>query len=178
MNKETKNRTDYINQKTGKKTGFSIPVNYLEEIEDTIISSIITKKLPKEIPYKTPSNYFNTVENDILAKLKTENPIEGKVISLHQKILNLVPFIAAASVLLFIGLNYFNTSTTYDFDDITETDITSWYENGYGSTDNNELAAVLDTSDFDEDFLSSMNDDNIEDYLNTIDNTTLLNEIQ
>lgn len=178
MDKELKNKIEYINQKAGKKTMFSIPENYFEGIEDTILSSIVTKKLPKGNLYKTPSNYFNTVENDILTKLSIETPKEVKVISLYKRVLQFIPVIAAASVLLFIGLNYFNTSSTYSFDDITQADIASWYENGYGSTNNVELATILDFSDFDEDILASINDENLEDYLNTIDNSTLLNEIQ
>jgi predicted DNA-binding protein len=178
MDKELKNKIDFINQKTGKKTGFSIPENYFEEMEDNFFSSIATESLPKDDAFKTPSNYFETVENDILSKLNIETDKEVKVISLYKRVLNFIPIAAAASVLLFIGLNYFNTSKTYTFDDITEADIASWYENGYGNTNNDELAMVLDSSDFEEDILPSIEDDNLEDYLNTVDDSILLNEIQ
>ena len=179
MNKTTKNSIDYINKKTGKKTGFSTPDNYFNKVDDGIISMIKPTYLPKKNnTFSTPDNYFTTVENDIFEKLNIEKIKEVKVISLRKKILQFVPLVAAASVLLFISLNYFNTSATYEFDDITEADITFWYENGYGSTDSNELATVIDNSDFDEDFLSTINDDNIESYLNTIDNSILINEIQ
>lgn len=135
--------------------------------------------LPKGInTFSTPDNYFTTVEDDIFEKLNIKKTKEVKVISLRKKILQFVPLIAAASVLLFISLNYFNTSTTYDFEDITEADITFWYENGYGSTDSNELAAVIDNSEFDDAFFATIDDENIEGYLNTIDNSILINEIQ
>lgn len=178
MNKEIQNKIDFINQKTSKKTGFSTPENYFKEIENDFFSLIATKNLSKENTYKVPTDYFNTIENEILTKLSNENLKKGKVISLNKKILRLIPFTAAASILLFICLNYFNTNNTYSFKDITEADISFWYENGYGNTNNEELAIVLDASDFDEDILSSINDESLEDYLNTIDNSTLLNEIQ
>ncbi len=89
MDKELKNKIDFINQKTGKKTGFSIPENYFEEMEDNFFSSIATESLPKEDAFKTPSNYFETVENDILSKLNIETDKEVKVISLYKRVLNL-----------------------------------------------------------------------------------------
>ena len=178
MDKELKNKIDFINQRTGKKTGFSTPENYFEEMEDIFFTTITIENLPKEEILKTPENYFNTVEDTILTKLNIVTPKKGKVISLYQKVLKFIPVTAAASVLLFIGLNYFNTNNTFTFDDITQADVTSWYENGYGTTNNDELAITLDSSDFEEGILTSINDDNLEDYLNTIDDTTLLNEIQ
>ncbi|MEX6625948.1 hypothetical protein [Tenacibaculum salmonis] len=182
MDKELKHTTDFINRKIGKKTGFSIPKNYFEEIDDTILSSIITDKLDKQEHFKTPSNYFDTVEDAILKQITIKTPKEikkVKVISLYQKMLQFIPLTAAASVLLFVSLHYLNTTKTYTFDDITATEISLWYENGYGISNNEELGFVLDASVFDDtDILQSINNQNLEDYLNTIDNTTLLNEIE
>ncbi|PKH51331.1 hypothetical protein CXF68_11840 [Tenacibaculum sp. Bg11-29] len=179
MNKTTKNSTDYINKKMGKKTGFSTPDSYFNKVDDRILSMIKPTSLSKGINiFSTPDNYFTTVEDDIFEKLNIKKTKNIKVISLRKRILQFVPLIAAASVLLFISLNYLNTSTTYDFEDITEADITFWYENGYGSADSNELATVIDNSDFDEAFLTTINDESIESYLNTMDNSILINEIQ
>ena len=177
MDKELKNKIDFINQKTGKKTGFSIPDSYFDNIENSLNSVIISNDFTKETAFKTPPNYFDNLEKDVLKKLNIK---ETKVISLKQKVLQFTPIVAAASVLLFIGLNYFNTTNSSFLDNINETDITSWYENGYGSTNNIELASILETSDFKEDnIITFVNDDNLEDYLNTtIDDSLLLNEIE
>ena len=177
MDKELKNKIDFINQKTGKKTGFSIPNSYFENIENSLNSVIISNGFTKETAFKTPPNYFHNLENDVLKKLSIK---ETKVNSLKQKVLQFIPFVAAASVLLFIGLNYFNTANSSFPDNINETDITLWYENGYGNTNNIELASILETSDFKEDnIITFLNDDNLEDYLNTtIDDSLLLTEIE
>ena len=106
MNKTTKNSIDYINKKTGKKTGFSTPDNYFNKVDESIISIIKPTYLPKRSnTFSTPDNYFTTVENDIFEKLNIEKTKEVKVISLRKKLLQLVPFIAAASVLLAFAIS-------------------------------------------------------------------------
>ena len=83
MDKELKNKIDFINQQTGKKTGFSTPENYFEEMEDNFFyfnNNFLN--LPRKDVFKTPSNYFSTVENDILTKLNIKTKKEVKVISL------------------------------------------------------------------------------------------------
>ena len=82
---------------------------------------------------------------------------------------------AAASVLLFIGINYFSTQKT-TFDDITITDIESWFENGYGETYTEELATAINTSDIEDDLFASISDESLENYL--LDSTTPLNDIE
>ncbi len=177
MNKDLKHSIDFINNKAGKKTGFSLPENYFEEMEEAFFSSETTVVISKENIFKTPANYFDTVEENILTKLKVA-PKEVKVISLYKKVLDFIPIAAAASVLLFIGLNYLTYSSKDSFNTITQADIASWYENGYGNTDINELAIILEPSDFEDNILPLINDENLEDYLNTIDSSTLINENQ
>ena len=177
MDKKQKHTIDFINQKTGKKTGFKTPDNYFNEIEETIYSSLFIENLPKEKGFKTPDNYFDKIETSVLSKLSLEKSTNTKVISLRKRVLQYIPAAAAASVLLFIGINYFNTQKI-TFDDITVADVESWYENGYGNTNTDELATVINPSDIEEDILSSISDENLEDYLYTIDNNTLLNEIE
>lgn len=177
MDKDLKHSIDFINNKAGKKTGFSLPENYFEEMEKAFFSSETTVVISKENTFKTPANYFDTVEENILTKLKAA-PKEVKVISLYKRVLDFIPVAAAASVLLFIGLHYITTSNKESFNTITQADIASWYENGYGDTDTNELAIALESSDFEDNILPSMDAEHLEDYLNTIDNSTLINEIQ
>ena len=177
MDKDLKHSIDFINNKVGKKTGFSLPENYFEEMEPTFFSSETTVTISKENAFKTPDNYFNTVEENILTKLKATSK-EVKVISLYKRVLDFIPITAAASVLLFIGLHYFTTNNQNSFNTITQADVASWYENGYGDTDTNELAIVLESSDFEENILPSIDDENLEEYLNTIDSSTLINENQ
>ncbi|CAM1347306.1 hypothetical protein [Tenacibaculum insulae] len=178
MDKELQHKIDFINQKAGKKTGFSTPENYFDAFDENVNSLIASRKFSKQNAFKTPSNYFDSVESNILTKLKLEENKKVKVIPLYQKVLKFMPVAAAAAILLFIGLNYFNTQNLSAFDKITQADISSWYENGYGDTNNSELAIVLDTADFEEDILPFINDTNLEDYINTIDDSSLLNDLE
>ncbi|MCG8796043.1 hypothetical protein [Tenacibaculum finnmarkense] len=178
MDKELKNKIDFISNKAGSKTNFSVPENYFENIEATILSSIQTAHFSKKNSFKTPKNYFNTVDENILSTLNIKTSKEIKTISFYKKILQLIPVAVAASILLFIGLNHLTTDKKHSFDDITQADISYWYENGYGTSSNDELATILDAEDFDEDVFASINKENLEAYLNTIDNASFFNEIQ
>lgn len=180
MDKELKNNIDFINQKVGKQTGYSTPKNYFEGIEEDIFSSIKAENFNKKNSFKVPNNYFNKVEEDIFAKINNQDTKETTVISLRKRVLQFVPFAAAASILLFIGLNYFNTSTgtNYTIDDITDADLTAWYENGYGDTDDDELALALNITDLESDTFNDVSNDHLEEYLDGIDSSTYLNEIQ
>ncbi|XRE44409.1 hypothetical protein ACIVBQ_002613 [Tenacibaculum discolor] len=177
MNEKLKHTIDFINQQVGKDCGFSTPQNYFEEVEETINTSIFIDSLPKNKAFNTPDSYFDDIEAQIQSKLTTEQITETKVISLRKRVLQYIPVAAAASVLLFIGINYFNTQKI-TFEDITITDIESWYENGYGDIDNSELAVTLNTSELDEDILASISDETLEDYLDSVDTPTLINEIE
>ncbi len=179
MNKELKNSVDFINQQVGKKTGFDIPKNYFSDIEKNLSTNLFSVGLPKANAFKVPSDYFDSVEGDIFNKLNLNEEKEIKVISIRKRILRFVPLAAAASVLLFLGLNYFNTtSSPITFDDITIADIESWYENGYGDTNSDELALAFNDSTLEDDSLSLITDENLEEYLSEIDSSTYLNEIQ
>ena len=175
MNKKLKHTIDFLNQKTGKNTGFSAPENYFQEVEKNLSSVNFVNSLPKEKAYTTPTNYFQSLDNSIFERLTSEKNKEVKIISLKERFLQYIPIAAAASILLFIGINYFNTQKT-TFDDITITDIESWYENGYGETYTEELAAAINTSDIEEDLFASISDESLENYI--LDSTTPLNDIE
>lgn len=175
MNKELKHTIDFLNQKVGKNTGFSTPENYFQEVEENFTASTFIDNLPKGKTFVAPSNYFETVDDSILSKLTIEESKEVKIISLKKRFLQYIPMTAAASVLLFIGISYFNTQKT-TFDDITITDIESWYENGYGETYTEELAAAINTSNIEEDLFASISDESLENYI--LDTTTPLNDIE
>lgn len=175
MNKKLKHSIDFLNQKVGKNTGFSTPENYFQEVEENLSSISFITSLPKERTFTTPDNYFERVNDSILEKLAPKKNKDVKIISLKERFLQYIPMAAAASVLLFIGINYFSTQKT-TFDDITITDIESWFENGYGETYTEELATAINTSDIEDDLFASISDESLENYL--LDSTTPLNDIE
>ncbi|WP_233883505.1 hypothetical protein [Tenacibaculum piscium] len=175
MDKELKHTLDFKNQKISNKAGFSIPENYFQTIDATILNKINQKKVT-EIK-KVKNNKDEIEENNKVEKNK-DNKIIYLSQNLYKKTPSFITLIAAASVVVFIGFYYLNTTKAhYSLDDITPADISFWYENGYGTTNNNELAIMLESSTIDErDILSSINDENLEDYLNMSNDATFLNE--
>lgn len=178
MENELKNSIQYINNKVSKKPGFSAPTNYFETLEDSIESRLVEEKFAKNSGFKTQENYFDGIENSILAKILSEEK-ETKVISFKQRIFKLIPIAAAASIILFIGLNSFiyNTSDKLTLDSLSNNDIEYWLDtNTFNSIDVTVVYEddILEENDF---LFTEIKDESIEDYINSIDNTSLLNEL-
>ncbi len=179
MNNELKNSVEFIKSKAGKKTGFSTPTNYfngLDEVIETIISEEI---IPAETNFKTPDNYFNSLEDKILDKVSIPKKVT-KVISLKDRIYKVIPYTAAASIILFIGLNssIFSNSSSISIDSLSENDLEYWMESN--TLYANDISEVLDDDILDEaDFtFAELKDENIEDYIILNDNASLINELK
>lgn len=185
MEKDLQHSIDFITQKTGGKSGFSVPNNYFDGVEDTFFSHITESQLPKkETSFDVPKDYFAKLEDEILSKVtseeKTVSTNKGRVISLRERMQSIIPYASVASVLVFVSVYFFNNyNRTTSLDDISIADLETWYDVGYDETNNTELAMVFETTDFTEDELTSVKFDTdiIENYLNSTDNTSLLNEI-
>lgn len=145
-----------------KNAGFVVPNSYFESVE-----SHVFLKLTNDIP----TNYFKNVESKILTKLNIENNSEVKVIKLKTIFLKrLLPFAVAASVLLFISLNFINKSDVITFDSLNTTNINNYlalepdYTNGYN------LGELLNDDDFTtlSNNFTPMEDSKLESYLNQI----------
>lgn len=175
MNDNKQHNEDFLNQKLGKQPGFNMPDNYFNDLENDLMSKLIVEDLPEKCGFETPEHYFDSLEDQILNKINGETKTsEPKVISLRKRIVKFTSFAAAASVVLFITFQFINIPTTTEETNIT---IDEWFENSDVTTD--ELALLFDDQDFSENDLSYASDENgIEDYLDNIDNSSLLDEIQ
>jgi len=178
MENKIKNSEEFLNSILGKETGFSLPKNYFDTTEDTIEAKLTAEIFPKKNGFKTPDSYFKDLESEILTKVSTPEK-EPKVISFKDRVLKLIPLAAAASIILFIGLNsfVFNKTEELTIDSLSDDDIEFWLDSNTIHT--NDIAIVLENdileeSDF---YFSSLEDENIEDYINSVDNTSFLNEI-
>ncbi|HHB52638.1 MAG TPA: hypothetical protein ENK75_06320 [Saprospiraceae bacterium] len=177
MNKKNKHIDTFLTQKFGKDTGFTVPKNYFNTVEDTFFNHLLEEKLPETEGFSVPENYFNTLENKILNKI---NQRETKVITLKSKIISWLPVTAAASILLFIAINYFSTQNRLQFNTISSDDVASWLDNDYESIAPNDITFMMDTSDFNENIYANntLKDTKIEEYINTtMDSYSLINEI-
>ena len=179
MENNIKNSEEYLNSILGKKTGFSIPNNYFSTTEDSINTKLSEEAfITKEPGFTMPDDYFKNLENDILAKVSSPKK-ETKVISFKEKMIKMLPIAAAASVLLFIGLNsfVFNNEKELSLDSLSDDDIEFWLDTN--TLNANDIAIVLEDDILNEsDFhFATLNDENIEDYIDSIDDTSFFNEI-
>jgi hypothetical protein len=178
MESELKNSEYYVNQKAGNKAGFSTPATYFDSLEKEIAAKISEEKFKKETAFKVPENYFNNIETSVLTKvLSTEK--KTKVISFKARILKIAPLVAAASIILFIGINsfIFNTEEALTLDSLSNNDFEYWLEANTLNT--NDITSILgdDILDENEFYFTNLKDESIEEYINSLDNNALWNEI-
>ena len=163
-----------------KNNGFKNPDNYFESFEDNLFTKLSEESLPQQSGHKTPKDYFNNLEDEILQKINSSER-QIKVISFTSKLKSYIPYAAAASILLFIGINYFSIhNNTINIEDISNNEIVSWLENNYEEINTNTLAEAFTEKDFSDNELINnvnINDTEIENYLNNVDSSVILNEL-
>lgn len=181
MSKNLQHNLNNITLKIGGKSGFSVPKNYFNKVEDEMLVKISEEQFSKEKPFNLPKDYFKNFEEEIFAKITTNKKQsvnkKGKTISLKNRMLRIVSYASVASVLLFAAVYFINNyNTTVSFNDITIAEIENWYDNGYGNTNNTEVATILETTDFNNDDLTSItfSNENIEEYFNDSNTATTL----
>jgi hypothetical protein len=174
MGKEIINSINYISKKTSKKTGFSAPLDYFNNLEEVIGAKLYEEQLPKENGFKVSDTYFNNLEDNVLAKVSFSKK-ETKIISFKE----VIPYATAASIVLFIGLNsfVFNTDKELTLDSLSDTDIEYWLDSNTLNT--NDISIIfeddlLEENDF---YFTTIKDETIEEYINSLDNIALFNEI-
>lgn len=178
MENNIKNSEDYLKTVLKKDTGFSTPENYFSKVEESLTTIIFQEKLPKKSGLQTPENYFDSLENIILDKVIEKK--EVKVISLKERFLKYIPIAAAASIALFLSLNFFNSNNSeiINFDNLAQIEIENWIVDNATELTTEDFATILNTEIMsDDDFaFTDLKNDAIEDYIINTDNTFLLNE--
>ncbi len=181
MNNDLKNSIDFLNKKTKKENGFVVPESYLDDFDAKVLNQE-NVNLPKKVPFKVPDSYFNSLEETLHEKIKEEQASEKKVIPLYKRLVQLVPTAAAAAVLIFAGYMYTKNTSTINFNTVSTSEIEVWYEDGYIDTSGDELFVALDETDINfeiETFDSIiLDDENMEEYLDNLEENTIINEIQ
>ena len=177
MNNEIKNSENFIYQKVGKESGFKVSKNYFETIEDNFAIRLFEENINQHPGFETPEGYFDTLEDSLLRKVN----IKSKVISLRQKLIQIIPLAAVASVLLFIGINsfQFESTTALSFENITDDAIENWLENNSSSIHTEDIATIVSEVELlDNDFaFTDITDDTIENYLYSSEDATVIQEL-
>jgi hypothetical protein len=163
---------EYLNKKAGRSTGFSVPSNYFDTVESSFSTKQKENNFVKEKGFEVPDSYFNKLEDNILAKVSPTKK-ETPVISLKKRL----SIAAAASIILFIGLNsfIFNNSEEDPFNKLTDSEIESWIANNINLINDSDFAITYADIDFDEDLVlpNSISNDELENYLNDQEDISL-----
>ena len=179
MENNIKNSEAYLNSVLGKENGFSIPENYFNDVEERLSCFLTEDSIIKKKPFTTPDSYFESLEDIIISKVSTEVNTT-KVISLKQRIIKVIPIGVAASIMLFISLNYLNNfNTEVSFDNLAESDIETWILENSTEMTSQDIATFIPTENIitDDFTFTTIDSQEIEDYIIYNDKTSLLNEI-
>ncbi|MFY0604869.1 MAG: hypothetical protein JXQ93_13095 [Flavobacteriaceae bacterium] len=172
MDNELKNSEDFIKGYTSKKSGFINPKDYFDSVEDTFSMKLREEILPKNHGFKTPNSYLDNLEDIVLSQVSI--PKTPKVISLRKRIIRMIPAAAAASIALFIALTF----VKFGGDSLTEDEIASWFESDIYRIPNDDITIAFEDIDLsDEETETFIGINEIENYLENVDTTPLLNEI-
>tara|TARA_R110001583_G_scaffold17310_7_gene70180 strand:+ start:8244 stop:8861 length:618 start_codon:yes stop_codon:yes gene_type:complete len=140
---------------------FNTPSNYFDSLEDLVVTKLKAQSFKPKKDISIPDNYFETIEDKVLSKLKNKS----KIITLKKVVKYVTPIAIAASFLLIFLLN--NNSSTITFDSIASSEIEKFIENGNIDYDAESLALVFPDVELDDhDFISSISDNDVLNYLN------------
>jgi hypothetical protein len=179
MKHNLNNSEEFLKSVLQKDTGFSAPKNYFSEAENSFASFLSENKIPKENGFTIPENYFKDIENSIIEKTVPKKAV--KIISLKKTLLKYIPIATAASIALFLSMNYLNPSNTTEevnFENLAESDIENWIIENSNELSDQDFAALLHSTIINEnDFaLTDIKNDAIEEYMIYSEDTSLLNE--
>ncbi|NLP56935.1 hypothetical protein [Lutibacter sp. B1] len=178
-----------------KKIGFTVPKNYFESIEVSVLNTISIENLQSKTlkpSFKTPENYFDTFEDIVISKLKAEvlqtkneekipedyfNTIEdaifnkiknpSKSVVFKNKVIQLIaPVSVAVAASLLLIFTLNQKSVNITFDSLATSEIETLIENGTIEIDNITLeTAFSDVEITYNDYSNTLSDEEVEDYL-------------
>jgi len=190
------NNAPILHEISSKDTGFEIPQNYFNEIEEHFILELnIQKTAPKasDTAFKLPNNYFDGIEDLVLAKTKFKSiknkhtynlpnhyfdNLEDRVLSkiktqktifsIKKLATYVAPLAIAASLLFIFILN--NNQKTVTFDSLATSEIEQFIDNGFVDIDSQSLAIAFSTVEISSNILNtSFTEDEVLDYLSNED---------
>lgn len=186
-----------------KESGFKVPHDYFDAVEDAVFSTIKEEEFEGEISkntFKTPKKYFDTVEDLVITRLKAESiqnqkdsqmpadyfdTIEDKVmvqikepkktITLNTFTKFIAPIAIAASLLLIFILN--STPKQVTFESLATSEIEQLIDEGIIDIDTDLVTATFTDVELQtEEFNSFISDNEALEYLSDEDLEILLYE--
>jgi len=143
------------------KSNFNVPENYFSTFEDEVVAKLKAQSFEIENNRKVPENYFNTLEDKVIAKINTK----PKLITLNTVTKYFAPLAIAASFLIIFLLN--NNSNNVTFESIASSEIEEFIHLGNIDYDAESLTTVFPDVEIDDsNFISSLSDNDVLEYLN------------
>ncbi len=158
-------------QNINVKSSFDAPKGYFEDLENSVFEKINIEKKEKE--FNIPENYFDTIEDRVFEKLGDES----KLVSLKDKIIKrYIPIAIAASILLLFTLTILNQNKDTDLMAALNTaEIENWLDNGYIDIETYDIEYLYTDEELDEiELENTYNDESLIEYLDDIDIETLI----
>lgn len=161
--------------------GFTVPESYFNENDSDDLSIKVKHSEELENGSKLNSNSSKigtgfTVPKDYFKdfKVNTLEVKEPKVIPLKNNVIKMISFVAAASVILFFGINFMNSNQSVTEQMvIQDEEFAAWIESELADIDSYELAEAFNDIELDHDFYA---EEDIDEYLNDIDIEDLILE--
>ncbi|MEZ4792988.1 MAG: hypothetical protein R2783_05875 [Gelidibacter sp.] len=153
------------NLNTNVPTGFKVPKDYFESLEDSVVSKLKAEQLSIEFNssgFKVPNGYFETVDSKILNAIEGHNATKAIPLFGWKKLTYISGI--AASILLMLNL-LFESSERPVFDDLETASIETYLSqedlNPY------DIASYLNEDDLTKDTFidKQLSEEAIEDYL-------------
>jgi hypothetical protein len=154
-------------KKKDETKGFKVPKDYFETLD-----SKLTHRVSEEHRhgFKTPEDYFDNFEVEVPLEeskkriFKLDRPTIGKVVWMA----------AAASILLFFGLNNLNQDQPgLEWEDLDNAEISFWIENDLSELNAYDIAEAYPDVELDE---TPFSNDELNAYLNDIELDQILYE--
>ena len=147
--------------------GFKVPQDYFESLDSKLTHRVSEER---RHGFKTPVDYFDRFEVKVPVEaskkrvFKLDRPTAGK----------LVWMAAAASILLFFGINYLNTDQPgLEWEDLDNAEISFWIENDLSEINAYDIAEAYPDVELDE---APFSNDELNAYLNEIELDQILYE--
>lgn len=169
-------------EKNKYTTGFKIPEGYFEEFDARMFEKLKEEVLPKDSGFRVPNHYFDGLEQKILQSEKTSTWKVLRAESPKNKISNKKTVLyaltgIAATLAIVLSLYPFDDTNSYSFEDLNETAVSTYIQDGELNLTIDDLAMYLQDEDFDALAVSSktISEENLSEYLlKNLDDTTLL----
>lgn len=196
QNDELKHIAPHLEHLKSLKTGFVVPKNYFEGIEDCVESELKLRQFSNNSGFKIPENYFENVENEVFLKTKktdekTLKIPKGYLDSLEDKVfdkikstekskvftLNRLWIPASVAAMLLLTFTFYNQYQK-PIEKVEVAEMENWIETGMVDVNSYEIASVYESELDKIDLGDFLKEDVVEDYLSNDMDELMYNELQ